>query len=563
MSEKKYVDTSNFNDDVDDDNRLQKLLNDYQNYMVSAIKSLYKRLAYVHEVNEAFSQEWYQKISKDFEKERRVNMRGLFENFEEIDTQHIYNKYAPRFAEQEDKQNEEVDTLMNLTLPDKTYCIQLMKQKKPLPQKLNLNQFAEYVFNINTKNPRNLSLKYGSFIITDWYNLVYSDLFDEYMQMISESLTKRTKKQRKPSSKMFEGFEMGKNLIDYPFTSKYKKYKKMNKDEKDVKLQDKLPDRKLMKNYLKKPYYSPHIGSWEMDHVFNLIEDDDSYLFIININTRFLVVFQCPERAKDVKNCLDSLLKQFPNGVKSLRGDGSVAYSNVSKPTAIQSVNKHTKLPPKQQQGTNGLLQWYDEHNIKVFFSESAYTNKNRIVDAAIRTIRNAIGKRNITYTQLLKLVWFYNNTPHNGLKFIPKKDITPIEMMYDEELEWQYIRYCDMKLLKAKMRQKQYGLDQYKPGNILIVHLDTNKTKSKFEKKRRIFDRLAEFRGYVNGNAKVKLLQPVSIIVEDDQYKKPKKELVSVAIVPLYCTRKISDDAESIPDNVKEVYNPLQLIHE
>ena len=128
------------------------------------------------------------------------------------------------------------------------------------------------------------------------------------------------------------------------------------------------------------------------------------------------------------------------------------------------------------------------------------------MVDCVIKTIRNAIGYREITPEQLKQIVNYYNNTYHRSI------DCTPAEMQENPDLEYQYIRWCEQKLNQVLALQDNYGLTKYEKGNILLVHLDKGKTHNKFEKRRTYYDRLGEFMNYENGNVKIKLLTPVMI---------------------------------------------------
>jgi hypothetical protein len=54
---------------------------------------------------------------------------------------------------------------------------------------------------------------------------------------------------------------------------------------------------------------------------------------------------------------------------------------------------------------------------------------------------------------------------------------------------------------------QEERGLFNYKPGDILFISFDKNKTNNKFDKKRRNFELLGSFLDYVNGNVAFNLL--------------------------------------------------------
>ncbi len=61
-------------------------------------------------------------------------------------------------------------------------------------------------------------------------------------------------------------------------------------------------------------------------------------------------------------------------------------------------------------------------------------------------------------------------------------------------------------KLQSIHKKQQHKGLLTYKKGNIILVHVDYGKTKKKFDKRRRVFNEIAEFLAYSNGNVICKL---------------------------------------------------------
>ena len=144
--------------------------------------------------------------------------------------------------------------------------------------------------------------------------------------------------------------------------------------------------------------------------------------------------------------------------------------------------------------------------NITFYFQSSKFTYHNKIVDAVIRTLRNALGPRSSRYwngnydDKIQQLVEFYNETWHSEIK------IAPIEMHTDVELEWAYIRRKIEELNAAKKKQIDDGLYDFKYGDKVLVYLDLSKTAKSMKKRRRNFDRQATFIRYQNGNAVVRL---------------------------------------------------------
>ena len=337
--------------------------------------------------------------------------------------------------------------------------------------------------------------------------------------------------------------------VPYPFKSKIKAYEKNNPDvQYEQTVSDLGFDKKTLKN-LKRPYYSKYPGCWEIDHAFNVGEQGDKWLFCVNVNTRFLVVYPIAEQAEDVQRSIEDLMSQFK--VTSIRGDGSVSYSNAGKQKDTICSTKHLERLDSKHKGnpTINLMKMYKDKNINIYFDGGKFTNHNRMVDVVIKTIRNAIGYRKLDDAQVQEIVDYYNFTPHRGLRLMGNNGYyyaTPAEVQDDEELEWQYIRQCDEKLLEVMKYQQAYELTKYQRGDILRVRIDLGKTADKNEKRRRYYDRLGKFVEYVHGNVRVILNKPVLIT--------PTKSINEV-IIPVYNTRIVSKNKEPIPDDVIRVY--------
>ena len=191
-------------------------------------------------------------------------------------------------------------------------------------------------------------------------------------------------------------------------------------------------------------------------------------------------------------------------------------------------------LPKKAYEGQvydriiNSITDFYP---IKFVINSSPYALAHKNVDAVIRTLRNAFGlddRRLGDYNLMRQMVNFYNNTPHSSLRFKnyyyidtdtysnsgvipPTKYVyyTPAQVQNNVDLEWRYIRMMRLKLRDINDKQKAKSLLSYKNGNIILVHIDKSKTQKKHEKRRRVFNEIAEFIRYQNGNVLCKLLVP------------------------------------------------------
>ena len=272
--------------------------------------------------------------------------------------------------------------------------------------------------------------------------------------------------------------------IEYPFKSKVK-YNSI-KDQLVNKKFNPTPDSNPIKQQRKfqRPYYSPKFLNWEADLVFftSKTHKPITYMFVINVNTKFLYVIYLSNKTEDeMINAFMNLLHmksnnvQCPNGIRinGLRFDGE---------SALNSKRMKT---------------FYDKNNINVYSNSSSYINKNRIVDRVIRTIRTAFDSldcKNLGITKhrsiMQQIVSLYNNTIHKstGLK--------PIEMTFEDELE--FIKNKDSEL--KQQLSKQTDEFDYKFGDDLMVYIPKNKTEI-FSKQHIYYSTPAKFIDYYHGN--------------------------------------------------------------
>jgi hypothetical protein len=273
----------------------------------------------------------------------------------------------------------------------------------------------------------------------------------------------------------------------YPFTTK---------KTADKELPRKQPRRNATINTFAKfqrPYFSPKFNSWEMDFFsegYNEIDQyknktriERYYLIFININTKFVKLYPFDLHEQRTQKVTVDFLKDLISNYKvnNLRSDKDAVF----------------------QDDVKALLR---KNNIHYHQTISKYTNENRVVDRAIKTIRDAIGiDRNILLyfpEVVLQIVDYYNNTPHSAYK----NKFTPQQVQNDLELEAWYIRTQQMKLYDVLQRQ-QKSFRRYNDGDLLIVYRPLGKTDEVFKKRRRNFQELALFEKYDHGNVVVRLL--------------------------------------------------------
>ena len=256
---------------------------------------------------------------------------------------------------------------------------------------------------------------------------------------------------------------------------------------------DLVPARMLKK--FQRPYFSPKLNSYEVDLAFFKHGNRTyNYLFVININTRKLYVI--PIGTKDTYDLKVALSYLINKGVEidNFRSDEE---------SGLKSEN---------------MQKFLKEYRITHFHSKSPYTQKNRIVDRCIRTIRDWLDRMKNPTNDFDKnvqlVVYLYNNTFHSSI------GMKPVEMTY--ELEHDYIENCKRLLMNVKELQHMYGFHNYKPGQTLKIYLDNSKTLDRFKKKRRHYHTIGTFIEYVNGNVKCKIgnqehIVPVYYTVTDE----------------------------------------------
>ncbi len=294
-----------------------------------------------------------------------------------------------------------------------------------------------------------------------------------------------------------------------------------------------LPDWKLktLEKKYSRPYFSQTPHAWEMD-LMEVVRDKQWYLFIININTRYLVVY--PTNTRRLLPNIFQLLQRFFGEFKcdSLRGDGEF------------NKKHHSSLGDEEFSGKfNDRLK---SLGIKTYFPDSKFINKNRSVDRVMRTIRDGFGLNTEQIRDneaMQRMVKIYNHTPHSAYNNL----FSPIEVQNDFDLEAMYIRSKIAELHKIKLLQSESY--QYVRGNILFVHIDRSKTQDKFTKARRVFDTLAIFHKYFHGNVMVRLMRTYGSKYDRTLFLNP---IGNYIVVPIHHTQFAYKSFDDIPPDVK-----------
>jgi hypothetical protein len=141
------------------------------------------------------------------------------------------------------------------------------------------------------------------------------------------------------------------------------------------------------------------------------------------------------------------------------------------------------------------------EQGIETNFIKADYLNHIRMVDNVIKTLRNMFNgdvSRMVDPEEMQNANKYLNNSINCNTQ------LTPTEMEKYPQLKETWIRRSRVNNNIVKEIQEERGLFNYKLGDILFICLDKNKTKNKFDQKRRNFEYLASFLDYVNGNVAV-----------------------------------------------------------
>lgn len=422
-------------------------------------------------------------------------------NYQQI-LQSIVSKLQPKTINQEQSQKNSVEKIiaeeLNYNAVDKPI-------KKSLITFLSrFIRFSADEKDIVIQNAN--TILFGDRSLQDWY--------DNYLQQFDKKFPPAQKSSaRKPLTP--------RPIVEmkFPFKSKVKAYTKLHNQPPNIDPTGFIEDFKIKPlKKLFRPYFSPTQNSYEIDYVFAqhpiLNTTLQTYLFCININTKYLIVFPTKDRsATETLRCLNQLVNDYT--IASIRGDKEPAFESVS------------------------VKRFFTDNKIKTYFTSSPFTQHNRVVDSVIRTIRNAFADRILDFSDPRKMsviVTMYNRTPHLAFK----NEYSPSDVQANPEIEGQYIRYQTHVLERIIEEQRRKGLMNYDPGNILLIHLDLSRTIHSMDKRRRQFNELASFVRYENGNVVCELLR--------------KYPDLSVIEVPIYYSEKVAESINELPERFRKI---------
>jgi hypothetical protein len=268
---------------------------------------------------------------------------------------------------------------------------------------------------------------------------------------------------------------------------------------------------KKLKKEFQRPYFSPKRNSYEIDLMFCRYKSvQQIYAIIININTKYLIVKPIPNRNENtILNLLRSVLEEVK--INNIRGDYEGGWIS------------------------RRVLNFLEKVGINYYFTNKQFTNRNRVVDRVIRTLRdmfdNAVGidaKHAMLNPEFMdEIVETYNTTKHSAFK----NKFTPEQVQNNPSAEIIFIRKHMIQLEEVKKKQFQQDFSKYQEGNIILINIPDKYNLVK-KKKRRNFQYLAEFVRYQNGNV------VCSLLTEDNSFINGEE-----IVVPIYHTKYICDN--------------------
>jgi hypothetical protein len=363
-----------------------------------------------------------------------------------------------------------------------------------------------------------------------------------------------------------------------------------------------------------RPDFSPYRNTFEIDYLISGLDPEGRqrwYLGLININTKYLIMKPSPpdthgalaRTLEAVQEAKEEIERTAPGAtIHYIRADGDKAFGT-AKPRLDfgrivvrtdnedhQGLDAVPMMPmgeveqapaPPQQQGlwsylaslpgpiridrrrarptvelgnqeftANIFTRWLKSAGIEMFLDSSPFTNKVRVIDRAIRTIRDMVEENQSLLFDpdfMNQVVDIYNTRPHSAFDH----KFSPLQVQRNPDLEEYYIRENMERLQEVKEMQREAGFLNYKPGNVLLIHLDKSKTRDMFDKKRRAFNEVAIFVGYQNGNVVCdRLTRHEGRIVRKPQNYTAKGRVM----IPIYYTKLVAPNIEQLGERFKQL---------
>jgi hypothetical protein len=199
---------------------------------------------------------------------------------------------------------------------------------------------------------------------------------------------------------------------------------------------------------------------------FIQVEQIRYYFVIININTRYLFILPLNIKesmtpgttVQNLRLVLRALEERFGEDslIDNIRVDVGPEFGRMGSgvPLGIHSFNQ------------NELSSYLRPLGIKLCMFPSLFTNKNRIIDRAIRTIQDMLGEDNSLFFRpdiVSEAVEIYNKRPHQAFNY----EFTPAEVQSHKALEECFI--CEISVGRRRCTRSR------KPQGSSCTDLETS----------------------------------------------------------------------------------------
>jgi hypothetical protein len=126
----------------------------------------------------------------------------------------------------------------------------------------------------------------------------------------------------------------------------------------------------------------------------------------------------------EIKNEIEKMNPE--QTIKHIRGNADSAFGKIVQEDGVSTNTFNIDLVPMRFR-PNVFTTYLKEKKIELYIYPSKYTNKNRVIDCVIRTIRDKISENSELFYKpevIAQVVEEYNNTPHSAFnnEYSPKE---------------------------------------------------------------------------------------------------------------------------------------------
>ncbi|KAI5490844.1 hypothetical protein TVAGG3_1001690, partial [Trichomonas vaginalis G3] len=279
----------------------------------------------------------------------------------EEDIDELYKLYNPEPQKPKEQKQKMQNTQVLQTINDAQALIYDSLVKPHSARLLNEDQLLEFILQHKLEAGKYIKLLYTAYL--KQMNRIHPELMKEGMK--SKIKADKIKPLTTPKPPTTVPLPPSVNPSSFTLLYPFQTFKKQKDFKKDFKILNKPIDPKIqpLKEKFSRPSFAPYPYSYEIDHL-EYSKGKVTYLFAININTRYLYCIPVKGKTEqETRRAIQYLLDH--ERVDNIRGDGDKGF---------QAVMTH----------------YFPQINF--YFSSSPYTFHNKIVDAVMRTLRDALG---------------------------------------------------------------------------------------------------------------------------------------------------------------------------